>query len=264
VSLRAAPRRRQAAILTPDDRTRRGDPPPRDPGRPSLAAGPSGGARRLGAAGVRTGHRPPGQLGGAPGGGPAVPRRQGAEAEAFYRQRGLTPTIKLTAAARPAGLDEFLAGRGYRSEAEVSIQTLALTVSGAGPRLPAAPSPAWLEANAAVPSHYGAAPDAFLALIGRIGAQTGFASVESGGQVAAIGMAVAEQGAVGIFEVGTRPECRRRGLAREVMRTLLAWGAARGASTAYLQVMLQNTAARAMYEALGFTEAYRYWYRVAP
>jgi ribosomal protein S18 acetylase RimI-like enzyme len=187
-----------------------------------------------------------------------------AEAEAFYRQRGLTPTIKLTAAARPAGLDEFLAGRGYRSEAEVSIQTLALTVSGAGPRLPAAPSPAWLEANAAVPSHYGAAPDAFLALIGRIGAQTGFASVERGGQVAAIGMAVAEQGAVGIFEVGTRPECRRRGLAREVMRTLLAWGAARGASTAYLQVMLQNTAARTMYEALGFTEAYRYWYRVAP
>jgi ribosomal protein S18 acetylase RimI-like enzyme len=187
-----------------------------------------------------------------------------AQAEAFYRHRGLTPTLKLTAAARPAGLDEFLAGRGYRSEAEVSIQTLSLTVPAAAPRLPAVPSPAWLEANAAVPSHYGAAPDAFLALIGRIDAPTGFAAVERDGQVAAIGMAVAEEGAVGIFEIGTRPEYRRRGLAREVMRTLLAWGAAGGASTAYLQVMLQNTPARSLYQALGFTEAYRYWYRIAP
>ena len=41
-------------------------------------------------------------------------------AEAFYRERGLPPTFKLTAAAQPDGLEDFLVGRGYRVDAPVS------------------------------------------------------------------------------------------------------------------------------------------------
>ena len=35
-----------------------------------------------------------------------------------------------------------------------------------------------------------------------------------------------------------------------------------GAQGAYLQVMLNNPPALALYQRLGFAEAYRYWYRV--
>jgi ribosomal protein S18 acetylase RimI-like enzyme len=46
--------------------------------------------------------------------------------------------------------------------------------------------------------------------------------------------------------------------------TLLDWAHRRGAAAAYLQVTAQNSGAIALYEGLGFTEAYRYWYRALP
>jgi ribosomal protein S18 acetylase RimI-like enzyme len=44
------------------------------------------------------------------------------------------------------------------------------------------------------------------------------------------------------------------------MARLLEWGAERGATTAYLQVLGDNTPALGLYEGLGFTthHAYRY------
>jgi ribosomal protein S18 acetylase RimI-like enzyme len=73
---------------------------------------------------------------------------------------------------------------------------------------------------------------------------------------------VADGDWVGLFEIGTVPHRRRRGLASDLVHRLLAWGAGRGAEAAYLQVMEANAPARALYAGLGFTEAYRYWYRV--
>ena len=129
-------------------------------------------------------------------------------------------------------------------------------------RLPVTPSQEWLAANAAVPGHYGAAPAAFLDLLGRIRRPPAFVSVEHRGEVAAIGMAVADGSWVGLFEVGTLPRHRRHGLATAAMERLLAWGTGQGARAAYLQVMDANAPARALYSRLGFQEAYRYWYRV--
>jgi ribosomal protein S18 acetylase RimI-like enzyme len=44
------------------------------------------------------------------------------------------------------------------------------------------------------------------------------------------------------------------------MATLLEWGAERGATTAYLQVLGDNEPALALYERLGFVEHHRYRY----
>jgi ribosomal protein S18 acetylase RimI-like enzyme len=187
-----------------------------------------------------------------------------ATAATFYRHRGLPPTFKLTDAALPENLDEYLAERGFRVDAPVLIMTRALGPGGAPiPHLPAEPAPEWLAVNAAVPSHYGAAPEAFLELLGRIRPPAAFATHHTGGEAAAIGMAVADGEWVGLFEIGTVPEHRRRGRATAVVEDLMAWGAGRGARTAYLQVMEENAPARALYEDLGFAEAYRYWYRVS-
>ena len=47
---------------------------------------------------------------------------------------------------------------------------------------------------------------------------------------------------------------RRRGIARRICKDLLGWARARGATHASLEVRVSNSAARALYESLGFNE----------
>jgi len=82
----------------------------------------------------------------------------------------------------------------------------------------------------------------------------------SGGWISALG--VLQDGWLGIFDVVVDPDKRRRGHGERLMRGLLAWGCEAGAERAYLQVMLTNAPALALYRKLGFEEAYPYWYRV--
>ena len=77
----------------------------------------------------------------------------------------------------------------------------------------------------------------------------------------AVGIAVEEDGIVGLFCLAVDPEHRRAGLGTAMVRSLLAGTTA---STAYLQVEESNAPAIGLYARLGFTEAYRYRHRVAP
>ena len=58
---------------------------------------------------------------------------------------------------------------------------------------------------------------------------------------------------VGLSAVHVVEGARRRGLARELCKSLLAWGADRGATRAYVQVLADNTAATRLYESMGFS-----------
>jgi N-acetylglutamate synthase len=78
---------------------------------------------------------------------------------------------------------------------------------------------------------------------------------------AAVGIAVDHDDLVGLFCLAVDPARRRSGLGTALVRALLAGAAA---STAYLQVEEDNAPAVALYERLGFSEAYRYCHRVAP
>ena len=69
---------------------------------------------------------------------------------------------------------------------------------------------------------------------------------------------------VGFRSIEVDPAHRRRGLARTIMAALLAWGAERGATTAYLQVLGDNAPALALYEGLGFTTHHAYAYLTPP
>jgi ribosomal protein S18 acetylase RimI-like enzyme len=65
----------------------------------------------------------------------------------------------------------------------------------------------------------------------------------------------------GIYCLTVRPDARRRGYAMAVLRTLLEHAAGRGVRQVWLQVVADNTAARALYERLGFIECSGYHYR---
>lgn len=69
---------------------------------------------------------------------------------------------------------------------------------------------------------------------------------------------------VGLTDIWVAPDQRRRGLAVQVVRELLEWGAEQGATTAYLQVRQDNAAALALYQRLGFTRHHSYCYLQPP
>jgi ribosomal protein S18 acetylase RimI-like enzyme len=87
---------------------------------------------------------------------------------------------------------------------------------------------------------------------------------ESSGEPLAIGRAalsMASGGWVGLAAIATAPAARRRGLARLILRTLLAWAEEHGAEHAMLEVRRENEAALALYRQLGFVTAHEYHYR---
>ena len=77
----------------------------------------------------------------------------------------------------------------------------------------------------------------------------------------AIGRGVLTGDWLGLAAVEVHPAHRRRGLARRIVDELLAWGAERGARSAYLQTRPDNTGALALYAPYGFVthHRYRYW-----
>jgi ribosomal-protein-alanine N-acetyltransferase len=60
--------------------------------------------------------------------------------------------------------------------------------------------------------------------------------------------------AIEILTVGVVPEARRRGVARLLLADLLAAGTRRGAREAFLEVRVDNVAARELYRSDGFAE----------
>ncbi len=62
---------------------------------------------------------------------------------------------------------------------------------------------------------------------------------------------------VGLSSVHVSEDARRLGLARTLCVGLLDWAGERGATRAYVQVVAENTAARTLYESMGFRVHHR-------
>jgi ribosomal protein S18 acetylase RimI-like enzyme len=92
----------------------------------------------------------------------------------------------------------------------------------------------------------------------------GCATLYHEGQVVAVGLGVVDQGYIGLFDIVTAPELRRKGFGRRVVLALLNWGKENGATQAYLQVVPTNMPAINLYAGLGFREVYEYRYRTKP
>jgi ribosomal protein S18 acetylase RimI-like enzyme len=105
-------------------------------------------------------------------------------------------------------------------------------------------------------------PDLDVAIIGDH-VVTAEASTDDG-RVLGSGVAAYADDWVGFRSIEVDPAERGRKLGLLLMAQLLEWGAERGATTAYLQVLGDNTRAFALYEGLGFTVHHQYRYLAAP
>ncbi|MET0415050.1 MAG: GNAT family N-acetyltransferase [Actinoplanes sp.] len=189
----------------------------------------------------------------------------------WYSAHGQQPLINAPmplAAPVNAALDE----RGWTARPLTLVQTARLAaVTDAIPArvdlppvdLADTPTDEWF---AMVAEHKGALPAAAVRILTGV-PETVFAQVrDTDGHLLAVG-----RGAItgpdrwlGVSLLQTAPPGRRRGLGRHVLRALAHWAAQHGSSRAYLQVEERNTAAVALYGAVGFATHHTYLTREAP
>lgn len=182
-------------------------------------------------------------------------------AEAWFAARGLPARFKLTdGLVAPSDLPERLAARGYTACKETAVM-LGPTGGESDPdlRVSAAPDATF---EAVFTATAGDPEDGRerLEALGRIPAPARFVRLDIEGAPAAIGATAIGGGFAGIFGMRTTPDHRRKGLARRVLRGLLAEAKGQGAEQAWLQVEADNAPAIALYADEGFEAAYRYRY----
>ncbi|MEU7930470.1 GNAT family N-acetyltransferase [Micromonospora echinofusca] len=190
--------------------------------------------------------------------------------ERWYADLGQPPMVNTPLPlAAPVGAE--LDARGWVGRPPVLVQTVPLAGlppavpehAGAPPvTLATAPSDDWLTVAA---GRKGGLPDAAGHVLTAVD-QVRFAHVYADGALLAIGRGtVTGPGRwLGLSLIEVLPEARRQGLAGRIIRALVDWGAAAGASRAFLQVEQRNTPAVALYRSLGFTTHHTYLTRTPP
>ncbi|MGC5014341.1 GNAT family N-acetyltransferase [Streptosporangium sp. DT93] len=198
--------------------------------------------------------------------GPRELARGVGRAEHFYARHDLVARFQISPRACPGDLDAFLAARGYRHGARMSLQAAPVarvlervTAGVSRVRVEERPTDAWFEAWHAVHGHDGERD-----LLGRVELPSAYASVVAGAEVVAVGRAVADDGWAGVFGMATLPRARGRGAAGEILAALASWARAREAGHMYLQVECAGEAALRLYARAGFEEVCGYHYRTAP
>jgi GNAT superfamily N-acetyltransferase len=186
--------------------------------------------------------------------------------ERIYGDLRASVVFKITPAATPNELDDALAKRGYDREATTSVQVVDLSqlATASDPEIVLSPrcEPVWIADYCrlnAIPERHVAT---MTAMLRAIAPATAYASFRHAGETLAVGLAVAERGSVGLFDIVTAPAARNRGIGGRVVSRLLQWGITQGATRGYLQVVDTNLPAINLYAKLSFQEAYTYWYRV--
>lgn len=179
---------------------------------------------------------------------------------AFYRSRDLPPLVQVS----DNRTDAALAALGWQRDISVDVLSGATPTGPSSAHVHAEASAEWLECWWEVDGRGGPRElEVARRMLARVAAPAAYAAVVETGRVVAVGRAVAHEGHLGVFSMAVRPEARRRGLARQVLHALGAWGLAHDATTTYLQV-LEGNPALVLYAQEGLATSHRYHYRALP
>jgi ribosomal protein S18 acetylase RimI-like enzyme len=189
--------------------------------------------------------------------------------EDFYAHRSGPARYQICPAAQPANLDELLAARGYTTDARTAVQIASVETILARTETHPAHAVAmyetfdesWFDLYCQTEQVSPQAAEGRRGILQRIGPRTGFALLHTAGQPAAIGLGVVERGWLGLFSIAAHPQFRRKGAATTMVHALAQWGQTYGVQQVYLQVMVENIPALALYRRFGIETLDHYYYR---
>jgi GNAT superfamily N-acetyltransferase len=196
--------------------------------------------------------------------------------ERFYRTHGLPVTYKIIGVDGYTALDKMLESRGYHTIDETCVMDIDLDSARFAYQGAPEPSPEsepgtvvigesfteeWLSGFSQCGNLGDNAPIA-RQMLNSIACDVVVATCAVAGRPVGFGYGALEDGYVGFFDIMIAAEYRGRGFGRMLMDGIIAAAKKRGAKKGYLQVVAANAVARNLYDCIGFTERYRYWYRV--
>ena len=189
--------------------------------------------------------------------------------QALYARAGQPMIFRVTSCSPTPDLDTALGSRGYHRTDTTDVMSAVIPARQTGTAPPGlAYEVISSDTFAAITGELrGYAPEHIQEHARRlrtVGVPTIPLLARHDGTAVAAGLAVIEGPYAGLFDVVVDARMRRLGYGRALARSLMARAHAAGAAVAYLQVEAANTTARTLYESLGFTNLYAYWYRVPP
>jgi ribosomal protein S18 acetylase RimI-like enzyme len=187
--------------------------------------------------------------------------------ETVYSSWNLPSIFRLTDTAQWSILDQSLSEMGYTKQDTISVQVKSITnhnvFSGALDfALEHQLSTEWLDHfvhTDNLPLQHWNTLSTMLEIIPNT---TCYGYLKDRHRLCSIGLGVLEKNYLGIFCLTTAQKQRRQGYATQLIAALTDWGRSQGATTVYLQVETSNQAGINLYNKLGFTEAYQYFYRI--
>jgi ribosomal protein S18 acetylase RimI-like enzyme len=182
------------------------------------------------------------------------------------RAYGRPPVFRLSPLA-PAALDAYLDASGWSrfDESLVMVADLAnIDLSDAIDQIPLRDTGRYVDAAVAVQQENPSAKPGLIEVINAIRPAKGLFVVEEDGEPVSTAICVQDGLLAGLFNIGTLAASRRKGHGRMIVKSAIKWAVQHGAKRGWLQVEADNAGAIALYEKIGFAEAYRYAYRQAP
>ena len=190
--------------------------------------------------------------------------------ERLYQQYDLPTIFRLTNSPQWSELDRVLDRLGYRWQDAVSVRVKTIDNVIDGDRsldrqseiiCESELSTEWLDGYvhaATVPFQHW---DTLTMMLELIPYPTCYAMLKHRNRFCSWGLGVLERNCLGIFFFVTAQQKRRRSYASQLISAMTDWGKAKGATKVYLQVETADRAGINLYNKLGFTEIYQYFYR---
>ncbi|MBD3407786.1 MAG: GNAT family N-acetyltransferase [Candidatus Lokiarchaeota archaeon] len=184
----------------------------------------------------------------------------------FYMKRSIEPQFQLTHFTKPSNLDEALDARGFTilmpTQVQIAnIDDILKTASKNAVEVSNEVTDEWIEWYQNITGKGDYYIKIRRSIMERIPPPKILVWIRQDERITSLAMGVLREDWVGLFSVTTDPNYRRTGGATAVTRSIADWAKRHGAKKAYLQVESDNAPALAMYQKLGFTKFFDYWYR---